>query len=142
MLTLAGWVLGATALARLALNTLDDLDLDDDMATNLAKTTDEIEALKTSDRAVAIDGEIGAAREEHHGACMWWHTLLRRTAGVEAVSGSLEWVELRCDWRRIKAKPEKSRAWRIPPEWGDCTIYVFGEPGSTFQLFEYSSTAS
>jgi hypothetical protein len=38
--------------------------------------------------------------------------------------------------------PEKDRAWRIPPEWGDCSIYVFGEPGSTFQLLEYSSTPS
>jgi hypothetical protein len=73
---------------------------------------------------------------------MWLHALLRRTAGIEAVSGSLERVELRCDWRRVKAKPEKGRAWRIPPEWGDCSIYVFGEPGSTFQLLEYSSTPS
>ena len=73
---------------------------------------------------------------------MWWHTLLRRTAGIEAVSGSLDRVELRCDWRRVKAKPEKDRAWRIPPEWGDCSIYVFGEPGSTFQLLEYASMPS
>ena len=70
----------------------------------------QIEGLRTADQTLAIEGEIGEAREEHHGAGMWWHTMLRRTAGVEAVSGSLEWVELRCDWRRIKAKPEKGRA--------------------------------
>jgi hypothetical protein len=130
----------ADALVTIA--TLEDLEIDDDLTAKLAKFKDEIEILKTSDRAVAIEGEIGEAREEHHGAGMWWHTLLRRTAGIEAVSGSLEWVELRCDWRRIKAKPDKGRAWRIPPEWGDCSIYVFGEPGSTFQLLEYASTPS
>jgi TonB family protein len=124
------------------LETVEELDLDDDMAAKLRQIAKGIEELKTSDRAVAIEGEIGEAQEEHHGAGMWWHTLLRRTAGIEAVSGSLERVELRCDWRRVKAKPEKGRAWRIPPDWGDCSIYVFGEPGSTFQLLEYSSTPS
>ena len=121
---------------------LDDLDLDEEMAVQVRRVGNQIEELKTADQALAIEGELGEAREEHHGAGMWWHTLLRRTAGVEAVTGSLEQVEFRCEWRRIKAKPEKDRAWRVPPEWGNCTIYVFGEPGSTFQLFEYSSTAS
>jgi hypothetical protein len=124
------------------LETLEDLDLDDDMAAKIKLFKEQIAGLRTTDQALAIEGEIGEARDEHHGAGMWWHTLLRRTAGIEAVSGSLERVELRCDWRRVKAKPEKGRAWRIPPEWGDCSIYVFGEPGSTFQLLEYSSTPS
>jgi TonB family protein len=124
------------------LETTEGLDLDDAMAAKLRQIKAEIEQLKTSDRAVMIEGKIGEAQEEHHGAGMWWHTLLRRTAGIESGSGSLDRVELRCEWRRVKAKPEKGRAWRIPPEWGDCSIYVFGEPGSTFQLLEYSSTPS
>lgn len=124
-----------------SIEVLDDLDLDDGMAAQVDRIRHHIEGLKTADQPLAIAGEIGEAREEHHGAGMWRHTLLRRTAGVEAITGTLESVELRCEWRRIKAKPEKDRAWRVPPEWGDCTIYVFGEPGSTFQLLEYSSTA-
>jgi TonB family protein len=122
--------------------TLENLNLDDAAAKKLEQIEKEIEQIKTDDRTVAIEAEIGEAREEHDGAGMWWHTLLRRTAGIEAVSGSLERVELRCDWRRVKAKPEKGRAWRIPPDWGECSIYVFGEPGSTFQLLEYSSAPS
>lgn len=62
--------------------------------------------------------------------------------GIEDISGSLDRIELRCDWHRVRAKPEKRRAWRIPAEWGDCSIYVFGEPGSTFRLLEFASTAS
>jgi hypothetical protein len=112
------------------------------MAQQLNQIESEIEAIREDERVIAIDAEIGESREEHDGAGTWRHTLLRRTAGIEALSGSLERVELRCDWRRVKAKPEKGRAWRIPPEWGDCSIYVFGEPGSTFQLLEYSSTPS
>jgi TonB family protein len=124
------------------LETLEGLDLGDDMAAKLAQFKNQIEGLRTTDQTVAVEGEIGEAREEHQGAGMWWHMLLRRTAGIETVSGSLERVELRCDWRRVKAKPEKGKAWRIPSEWGDCSIYVFGEPGSTFRLLEYASTAS
>jgi TonB family protein len=124
------------------IETVEKLNLNDATAANLGKIKKEIEKIKASDQAVAIEGEIGEAREEHHGAGMWWHTLLRRTAGIEVVSGYLERVELRCDWRRVKAKPGEGKAWRIPPEWGDCSIYVFGEPGSTFQLLEYASTPS
>jgi TonB family protein len=122
--------------------TLEHRDIDPDTAAKLKQIENQIDEIRTSDQVLAIEGEIGEAREENDGAGMWLHTLLRRTAGIEAVSGSLERVELRCDWRRVKAKPEKGRAWRIPPEWGDCSIYVFGEPGSTFQLLEYSSTPS
>lgn len=124
------------------LETLEGLDLDGDTAAKLAQFKYQIEGLRTTDRTVAIDGEIGEAREEHDGAGIWLHKLLRRTAGIENVAGSLDRVELRCDWRRVKAKPENGRAWRIPSEWGDCSIYVFGEPGSTFQLLEYASTPS
>ena len=124
------------------LETLEGLDLDHGMAEKLKQFANQIEELRTADQVLAIEGKIGAAREEHHGAGMWWHMLLRRTAGIEQISGSLERVELRCDWRRVKAKPEKGRAWRIPPEWGNCSIYVFGEPGSTFQLLEYASSES
>ena len=122
--------------------TLEQRDIDPETAAKLKQVVNEIDEIRTADHVLAIEGEIGTAREEQHGAGVWSHTLLRRTAGIEEISGSLERVELRCDWRRIKAKPEKGRAWRIPPEWGDCSIYVFGEPGSTFQLLEYSSTAS
>jgi TonB family protein len=121
---------------------LEGLDLDDAATEKLKQIAIEIERIKTDDRTVAIDGTIGEAYEEHHGEGMWWHKLLRRTAGIEAVSGSLKRVELRCDWHRAKAMPDKDRAWHIPPEWGDCSIYVFGEPGSTFQLLEYSPTPS
>jgi TonB family protein len=121
---------------------LEQLDIDSETEAKLKQIVNRIDEVRTSDQILAIEGEIGEAREENDGAGMWFHTLLRRTAGIEAVSGSLERVELRCDWRRVKAKPEKGRAWRIPPEWGDCSIYVFGEPGSTFQLLEYSSTPS
>jgi len=122
------------------IETLKTLDLDDGMVQRLDQIGLEIEAIRTKESVIAIEADISEAHEEYDGAGMWWHTLLRRTAGIEAVSGSLERVELRCDWRRVKAKPEKGRAWRIPPDWGDCSIYVFGEPGSTFQLLEYAST--
>jgi TonB family protein len=128
-----------------ALKTLEAVEAlgpDAELAAKVAHNKQEIEALKTSDRAVAIAGQIGEADEDLGGSGMWWHALIRRTAGIESVSGSLDRVELRCDWRRVKAKPDKQRAWRIPAEWGDCGIYVIGEPGSTFQLIEYPSTPS
>jgi TonB family protein len=120
---------------------LEQLDIDSETEAKLKQVVDRIDEIRTSDQILAIEGEIGEAREENNGEGTWFHTLFRHTAGIEAVSGSLERVELRCDWRRVKAKPEKGRAWRIPPDWGDCSIYVFGEPGSTFQLLEYSPTS-
>jgi len=121
---------------------LKKLDLDDGMAKRLDQLKIEIEAIRADERVIAIDATIGESREEHDGAGTWRHTLLRRTTGIEDISGTLERVELRCEWHRVKAKPAKDRAWRIPPEWGDCSIYVIGEPGSTFQLLEYTTAPS
>ncbi len=114
--------------------------LDDELMETLEATAQEIERLREADQLIVIEGKIGEAQEEHHGAGIWHHTLLRRAVGVKPGSGTLERVELLCDNRRVKAKPAEGKAWRIPEDWGDCLIYVIGEPGSEFQLLEYASS--
>jgi len=65
---------------------LEQLDIDSETEAKLKQIANRIDEVRTSDQILAIEGEIGEAREENDGAGMWFHTLLRRTAGIEAVS--------------------------------------------------------
>ena len=41
---------------------------------------------------------------------------------------------------RAVAEPKPGRALRLPKEWGDCRVYVFGEPGAKFKIVEYADS--
>jgi len=101
-----------------------------------------IRELEAGDQAFAVDGVIAPPKEEGTELGHWSRALLRRMPGIEGGEGGIDQVELRCDSHRVVAKPEPGRAWRIPEEWGICSIYVFGRPGTTFRLVEYPAAAA
>ena len=84
---------------------------------------------------------VGEADEDHHGQGVWRYKVVGRTPGIADVEGELGRMELRCDFRRVVSKAEAGRAWKIPEEWGSCWMYVYGAPGSTFNLIEYGADA-
>jgi TonB family protein len=68
---------------------------------------------------------------------VWSHSPLRRDLTFRDVTGSLESLELRCDGRRgVDASLTPGETWSLPEEWGNCTLYVTGTPGTTFTLVE------
>jgi hypothetical protein len=70
----------------------------------------------------------------------WSHRLSRRIAGLEGIEGELDHIELRCDFHRAVAEPKAERALRMPKDWGDCNLYVFGETGARFRVIEYADS--
>ena len=68
--------------------------------------------------------------------------LLAMPAAVWAsdVSGIADHVDLRCDFHRAVAEANSGTGLRLPEEWGDCRIYVFGEPGAKFKIVEYADS--
>jgi TonB family protein len=87
-----------------------------------------------------VPGRIGAPHPAGGDQGSWSHKLLRRTVGFG--SGSLEGIDgfdLRCDFHRAKGIPKADRALKIPEDWGECWIYVFGRPGAEFQVVEYGA---
>lgn len=68
----------------------------------------------------------------------WVHGLVRRLFSVANVSGRIDAVDLRCTQgtRRYVSIPD-SEVWQVPESWGECGMYVKGEPGTTFTFAEH-----
>jgi hypothetical protein len=90
--------------------------------------------LAAGDGPMAMNGEVGEFD-------YWVHDLLRRSFSIANVQGRLESLDIRCERgrRRYDAIPADT-VWRVPENWGECGVYLKGEPGSTFAFREYPRT--
>jgi hypothetical protein len=86
-----------------------------------------------------VVGYPGGATE---GPANWEHTLLRREFGFARIEGQVDRFELRCDWRRVVGEVNTSDAWRVPDSWGNCDVFVFGDPGARVRLVEFPPPAT
>lgn len=66
----------------------------------------------------------------------WHHHLLRRSFSLGDIRGKLDLVDIRCDKRTQRYTMSETSTWTIPESWGDCRVYIQGEPGSTFTFYE------
>jgi TonB family protein len=68
----------------------------------------------------------------------WVHDLLRRSFAMDEISGRVDVVDVRCEraTKRYDTFPLDG-LWRVPESWGDCGVYIKGEPGTTFLFVEY-----
>ncbi|GGE87356.1 energy transducer TonB [Niveispirillum cyanobacteriorum] len=66
----------------------------------------------------------------------WRYRPVRRTISLTDVKGQLDRVEARCDARTFSAKAEPDVTWTIPASWGECSVSIFGTPGSTFRIID------
>lgn len=82
-------------------------------------------------------GKIGFRSGCDVGAPNWRHQLLRREFSVVPEQGKIDKLEVRCDWRRTTDTVSTEKAWKVPVSWGDCSVFVFGDPDATFELVEY-----
>ena len=78
---------------------------------------------------------------------VWVHNLIRKSFSIGKVNGDLQDVEIRCNASYVKNLNRSSvkrkfsfsqnSTWNIPASWKDCGLYVKGEQGTTFTLYEY-----
>lgn len=95
-----------------------------------------------SDKGLATSGELTCRCDKESQPALWATRLLRREFGFADVKGNIERFELRCQGRRFTAKFETDKNWRVPPEWGACQLYVFGDEGATLRLVEMPDTTT
>lgn len=99
-------------------------------------------ALRDSDNYLTTSGRIEAAVLPDEQPPFWTHKPLRRQFGIEDVEGRISGIDLRCLWHRAVITHDPGVALRLPGDWGNCDVYVYGEPGTTFTLVEYPMTDS
>ncbi|MES2625114.1 MAG: energy transducer TonB [Pseudomonadota bacterium] len=67
----------------------------------------------------------------------WYHSLARHVFSIGEVQGKVEAVEIRCNFyqtRRYEFVADVE--WNIPASWQDCSLFVRGDPATTFTLYE------
>ncbi len=70
---------------------------------------------------------------------MWNYYLLRNQFSFVEVEGTLHSLDVRCQNKRHLYTVNEQSTWTIPKAWKNCSLYINGEPNTTFSLVEYSS---
>jgi TonB family protein len=103
-----------------------------DVVARLEPTNQEILSVVASPQVLRQEARVDA----HN---YWVHRMLRRSFSFgEVKNGQLDVVDLRCTRanRRLVSVPEDA-VLKLPASWGDCRVYIKGEPGTTFSYEEY-----
>lgn len=93
-------------------------------------------AAPASDRPLSTRGAI--RRVEWSEDFVWTHHLLRRSIEFSALQGTLWQFQVRCERKVFGDQVVVGKNWTVPAGWGQCTLYVYGEPGATFVLTEFA----
>ncbi len=122
-----------------ALSTHDKLvktQLDNPMLEKLDPLVSKVREVVASETVLSIPARIGEKEDCKDCATNWHYDPLRRKFSIANVNGSLRDIEFRCAWQRVVDKVREDYTWEVPEDAGDCSIIVFGEPGTTFNLLE------
>jgi len=114
-----------------ALKTVDGAD-----TSKLDPIAEKVRALAESDQLLFKTAEIGGIESCKTCASRWRYKPLRRAIEITDIDGKLENLEFRCEWQRYVDEAREGIAWKIPDSWGECSVVVYGETGSTFRLVE------
>lgn len=93
---------------------------------------DKMQAALDGPSPLAVDGIVPPAEVSDS----WSHSLVRRRFDFPKITGTLDHFKLRCGQHGIESPINDQAQWTVPKSWGDCDLYVFGTPGTTFQLVE------
>lgn len=91
----------------------------------------KIESLISGDRILEMH-----ARVDEFGDSV--HQLVRRSFSIGTIKGHLAGLEIRCQrGTETFAVIDSGNTYRTPESWGDCGVYVKGDKGATFALYQY-----
>lgn len=72
---------------------------------------------------------------------VWNYYLARNSFSFSGDTSHLRKLDIRCDNKHLTYKVEDKSVWNIPESYGSCSIYVYGEEGSTVNLIEVAKNA-
>jgi TonB family protein len=101
----------------------------------------EIRAVIHGDSALSFPGIVEYRSGCAEGRPNWQHELLRRKFTFTEAAEGVDDFELRCDWKRVVDKVSTEKTWEVPPSWGWCQVFVFGDVGAKTTLVEYPLAA-
>jgi hypothetical protein len=118
-----------------ALSTFEDirkLPNSEALQNTLLSYVESVNSIISSENKIIVKASI--AKRGHH-----FHQLSRNAFGFLNVQDQFDTVEVRCEAKREKYTVAEAHTWIISPPWGQCRVFVSGEPGITFDLVEVHS---
>jgi hypothetical protein len=88
------------------------------------------QTLTAPETSLAVQGRIG-------GGGQWEHSLTWPVFAVGDVDGRNENLEVECNRNKAALPFEADVQMTIPAGWGECVLFVRGEPGTTFVVYEF-----
>ncbi len=98
---------------------------------------EEIVALLESAPTVKANATIYNPCDCDQGSPLWYYRPARRTFSFADLSGNVQRFEARCESGRTGGDIEEDRTWTLPPGWGKCHVFVFGDDGARFDFLEH-----
>jgi hypothetical protein len=105
-----------------------DIANDDPLAKSLAEARARADAVDH----FGVQGRIPTPQIGY----VWYHPLYRRNFSFQNITGTLDHFQLSCKQAMIETSLHEKAEGHVPPDWSDCSLYVFGTPGTTFDLIE------
>lgn len=63
-------------------------------------------------------------------------SLVHRDFTFSDIVGELSSIEMRCDHKHLRSEISDLVEWHVPDAWGDCSLHIFGQPGTTFDVVQ------
>lgn len=102
---------------------------------NANKIVARINAALDNPAPLAIPAKL-ATNPAAEGPARWSHSLLRSKFHFDQIQGDVKSFRLVCVGAVLEAAMDPEMEWTVPSDAGDCSLRVFGAPGTTFRLIE------
>jgi TonB family protein len=93
-------------------------------------TIDRIEAIRTSDDAFLVSGEIDPPSGH------WYGELLKRRFQINVSSGEVSEIRVKCEGGYLALPYKPDARYTVQAESGDCGVYILGSGGTKFELIQ------
>jgi len=82
------------------------------------------------DQNLVIQGDI----EERD---FWYYQLVRNEFSLTDINGSLNKIDVRCANKRHVYTAMNNNTWKLPKQWKNCSVFVYGDDNTKFKLVEH-----
>ncbi|MCJ8319504.1 MAG: TonB family protein [Colwellia sp.] len=87
-----------------------------------------------------VDGEQDIVRRADIAENDYWHaSLVRNEFSLTNIEGSLNKLDVRCANKHHIYSVENNNTWTLPASWKNCSIYIYGDDNTRFNLVEHSA---
>lgn len=98
---------------------------------------EELRSLVDGNNLLQTNAEVQRRGECYRCNDSYSFTPVRRNFTFANVNGELASIEMRCTHKRFESTISDLIEWNIPETWGKCSIQVYGEPGTTFEVLQF-----